>query len=444
MNRTMKLLTFLTIMAMGTSLRAEVLSFISEAAFSAELQARGYTPLVEDFEGPDWDHVRSNYPIQNAVPAVTSKGLTWSGNAKITTNQNWARTGNWGLYTVYEPPGSLDELFVDSDMPIFAAAGWFNSNPDGADMAIEVDGQVVAERPIGSGHQFLGVIMTCGFTSVRFVDLEGQTVWGVDDFTFATGGTFQDCNSNGLGDECDLTNGSSNDCNNSGIPDECELASGALQDCNTNALPDECEAVSGQVYASGQLSPLGAGSPQSFTISAPAPTRSDAIMDFSAYANLSGSNRFVDVDVNGLAVGTVFVVDGSNCPELVPNQARLTVPMAVFNSIVDGGDAVIQMTPSIDVALGECDLPAYISATVTLFVASPADANDNGLLDACETLGDMDADGDVDLDDHALFAGCLTGPGGGLPMNCTSGDLDLDNDIDLLDFQTLQAAYPAF
>jgi len=60
----------------------------------------------------------------------------------------------------------------------------------------------------------------------------------------------QDCNANGIPDECDLdcgtTGGScdvtgcgeSFDCNDTGIPDECELTD---NDCNGNGSPDECD-----------------------------------------------------------------------------------------------------------------------------------------------------------------------------------------------------------
>jgi hypothetical protein len=54
---------------------------------------------------------------------------------------------------------------------------------------------------------------------------------------------------------------------------------------------------------------------------------------------------------------------------------------------------------------------------------------------------DMDGDGDVDLDDHAEFAPCETGPGGSVPSGCETADIDLDNDIDLKDFATLQRAF---
>ncbi len=55
--------------------------------------------------------------------------------------------------------------------------------------------------------------------------------------------------------------------------------------------------------------------------------------------------------------------------------------------------------------------------------------------------GDMDYDGDVDLSDHAAFANCLTGPAGGVPVDCISADIDEDADVDLRDFAKLARAY---
>ncbi len=52
--------------------------------------------------------------------------------------------------------------------------------------------------------------------------------------------------------------------------------------------------------------------------------------------------------------------------------------------------------------------------------------------------GDCNATGIADLLDHADFADCLTGPGGGLPMpDCNCFDVDAD----LLDFAELQVAF---
>jgi uncharacterized membrane protein len=53
--------------------------------------------------------------------------------------------------------------------------------------------------------------------------------------------TGDDCNENGIPDECDIADGTSEDCNENGIPDECDIADGTSQDDDGNGVPDECE-----------------------------------------------------------------------------------------------------------------------------------------------------------------------------------------------------------
>jgi len=50
---------------------------------------------------------------------------------------------------------------------------------------------------------------------------------------------FPDCNGNGVLDTEDIITGFSQDCQSNGIPDECE----GLPDCNSNGIPDECESL---------------------------------------------------------------------------------------------------------------------------------------------------------------------------------------------------------
>jgi hypothetical protein len=57
-------------------------------------------------------------------------------------------------------------------------------------------------------------------------------------------------------------------------------------------------------------------------------------------------------------------------------------------------------------------------------------------------LGDADADGDIDLADHADFVECLTGPSGNATPPCTLVDLDADGDVDLGDFRDFQRLLP--
>jgi len=56
-------------------------------------------------------------------------------------------------------------------------------------------------------------------------------------------------------------------------------------------------------------------------------------------------------------------------------------------------------------------------------------------------FGDGDQDGDLDLADWSLMAGCLTGPDGGLPPDCGVFDLDWDGDVDLTDHRFFQQLF---
>jgi hypothetical protein len=55
--------------------------------------------------------------------------------------------------------------------------------------------------------------------------------------------------------------------------------------------------------------------------------------------------------------------------------------------------------------------------------------------------GDMDLDGDVDLNDFATFANCYMGASVPPAPGCEICDLDGDNDVDLADFSTFAVNY---
>jgi len=48
-----------------------------------------------------------------------------------------------------------------------------------------------------------------------------------------------DCNSNGIPDECEP------DCNSNGVADECDIADGTSTDSDGNMVPDECDGIAG-------------------------------------------------------------------------------------------------------------------------------------------------------------------------------------------------------
>jgi hypothetical protein len=55
--------------------------------------------------------------------------------------------------------------------------------------------------------------------------------------------------------------------------------------------------------------------------------------------------------------------------------------------------------------------------------------------------GDVNDDGDVDLDDYHAWVDCLTGPGIPTTAGCEPADLQADDDVDLADFSTFQRVF---
>lgn len=56
-------------------------------------------------------------------------------------------------------------------------------------------------------------------------------------------------------------------------------------------------------------------------------------------------------------------------------------------------------------------------------------------------VGDLDGNGQTDLEDYTIFAGCMEGTRQPLMLGCEAADIDTDGDVDLGDFALFQVAF---
>jgi hypothetical protein len=226
-----------------------------------------------------------------------------------------------------------------------------------------------------------------------------------------------DCNTNGVPDDCDVMEGTSPDCNYNVIPDECDIAAGA-PDCNTNGVPDDCDLVAIMIYDSGQLSPIGLGNPQTYTIMNPPPSTMDVTLDYEAFGDFSWSTESVDIYLNNVYIGWIFVQGALDCQVATDQQV---IPMADWNAAAATGQIEIKMiaSPQVDPNFCAPD-PSYIQVVATYQAdAISGDCNTNGIPDECDIASGFSQD----LNNNGIPDECESGWCLG-DANCSGGAPD--------------------
>ena len=153
---------------------------------------------------------------------------------------------------------------------------WFNLLVD-LDGYTEATLRVAFDSNSGSEAVYIDNVV---FSSNAIEDTDGDGVPDSQDNCYLPNPGQLDCNSNAIGDVCDIADGMSfdcnmndipdeceADCNTNGVPDECDINDGTSQDADGNGVPDECEDVSGYMVITGIIDgPLPGGSPKAIEL----------------------------------------------------------------------------------------------------------------------------------------------------------------------------------
>ena len=136
-----------------------------------------------------------------------------------------------------------------SDMPFDVSAGSylvveFQMPDTGSDPAIYPANTTTATETTYIKTDKCGIVAYVDLAEIGFA--EAQMIMCLNATNCVEG---YDCNTNGI-DDCDdlwdgTSGGTSEDCNFNGIPDECDISTGVSQDEDFDGIPDECQDCNG-------------------------------------------------------------------------------------------------------------------------------------------------------------------------------------------------------
>lgn len=201
------------------------------------------------------------------------------------------------------------------------------------------------------------------------------------------------------------------DCDANGMIDACEIEADSVApngpfyciadcdaDCNENGIPDACDVRTHVNVLSPTLTPIGAGSPQTWTYASAPRAVGNVTLSLLGRGDFSATAEYVTVKLNNSNMGRVFETGyGADCPA-TPVTSQITVTKDQFNTLVNGGDAIFSMTASTAVDPNLCNPASSIRIRIEYDAESVgADCNANGIPDDCEASEDCNNNGQRDI-----------------------------------------------
>jgi len=278
-----------------------------------------------------------------------------------------------------------------------------------------------------------------------------------------------DCNTDAVGDACDIASGSPDcdfngvpdgcqiaagggadsdgtldscqgDCNLNGLPDSLDIAQGDSTDCNGNGIPDDCE--DGTIHSdTGNLGIPRAGAPLTATLAGHVPARTPVLVRIEVRGDFDAADEYVILSMNGVMVAAdAFADTGESCaatPKLRAIQLSTVEWLQVLDAAAAPGDVSLELESSDTVDSSSC-AAAFARVTIS-YGGTSYDCDGDGYSDICQFDPATD-----DCDGNGIFDACESGGPGdsdadGIPDSCEQdrGDYNLDGVIDGVDLSAL-------
>ncbi len=121
------------------------------------------------------------------------------------------------------------------------------------------------------------------------------------------------------------------------------------------------------------------------------------------------------------------------------DPGNLQIPSTIIHGQLTIGGACCMADGSCEILL-ESDCESQAGTFVGGFCGG--DSDNDGKVDICEVMGDMDGDSHVGLSDWLLLLPCMRGPGADVDgSQCTAADLNRDTSVDLEDVALFTAGF---